>query len=221
MAAECFEPLKLNKLYEISLTYPYVIRKKSNHENVEFSTDVNGHVVCVLVHGIKKKENKVWRLSRIVAYQWLKNPNNWTHVVHLDGDKTNNEKSNLEWCESLEGDDIRGQPVPLYQYRTVSIRSLPYSAEAITAQGNTIEMVVDLPDHVISVSHYKERQLAPDMYYYDPKYKRLIVRVNKRGYMFQAVRSHHPKIKYGDKTNKTEDLSEMINSLSLLYSSNE
>lgn len=42
-----------------------------------------------------------WLLHRLVAYVWLDNPNNYTTVDHLDGNKANNSVENLEWV-SLE-----------------------------------------------------------------------------------------------------------------------
>ena len=38
------------------------------------------------------------RLHRIVAEAFIKNPNNYKEVNHIDENKANNKSSNLEWC---------------------------------------------------------------------------------------------------------------------------
>lgn len=43
-----------------------------------------------------------WLLHRLVAYVWLDNPNNYTTVDHLDGNKANNSVENLEWVSREE-----------------------------------------------------------------------------------------------------------------------
>lgn len=43
-------------------------------------------------------DQKVYLLHRIVAKAWVPNPNNYTDVNHIDGNKANNNADNLEWC---------------------------------------------------------------------------------------------------------------------------
>lgn len=41
-------------------------------------------------------------VHRIVAMAWLPNPNNFTDVNHIDGNKLNNNLDNLEWCSRAD-----------------------------------------------------------------------------------------------------------------------
>lgn len=43
---------------------------------------------------------KNFRVHRLVAQYFIPNPNNYTQVNHIDGNKNNNDVSNLEWCSN-------------------------------------------------------------------------------------------------------------------------
>lgn len=59
--------------------------------------------VCIWVGG---KAKRVF-VHRLVALAWVPNPNpgELTQVNHIDEVKTNNHKSNLEWCDSKQNNN--------------------------------------------------------------------------------------------------------------------
>ena len=59
------------------------------------SPDTDGYPQVVLCDAPRRKTCKVHRL---VCLTFLPNPNKYPVVNHIDGDKTNNNVNNLEWC---------------------------------------------------------------------------------------------------------------------------
>ena len=62
---------------------------------LKFKPKKNGYFVVTLRH---KNIIKYKTIHRIVAETFLPNPNNYPVVNHIDGNKINNNVSNLEWC---------------------------------------------------------------------------------------------------------------------------
>lgn len=71
-----------------------------NHTNKERilkpGKDAKGYLYVILYKDSKRKKYKIHRL---VAMAFLPNTDNLIEINHKDEDKTNNNVSNLEWCE--------------------------------------------------------------------------------------------------------------------------
>ena len=50
----------------------------------------------------KNGKSKTYSVHRLVAITFIKNPNEFPAVNHIDGNKENNHVSNLEWCTNHE-----------------------------------------------------------------------------------------------------------------------
>lgn len=75
-------------------------RDYSNKEHLLNPTD-NGN--GYLIVGLKKRATrKNYYVHRLVAEAFIKNPNNYPVVNHIDRDKRNNNAENLEWCTQQE-----------------------------------------------------------------------------------------------------------------------
>lgn len=64
---------------------------------LKLAEDKKGYIRCAL-----SKHNKLitYKVHRLVAFAFCKNPNNYPQVNHLDGNKKNNMADNLEWCNN-------------------------------------------------------------------------------------------------------------------------
>lgn len=92
--------------YKIS-NYGEVIslpRFKNNHSKLQevpmkkitpYINNKNGYVYVYLCNDGKYKNI---RLHKLVADNFIDNPNNYNQVNHIDGNKQNNRADNLEWC---------------------------------------------------------------------------------------------------------------------------
>lgn len=75
-------------------TYPYKGRI--------LRTNLNKQVIYPQVRLWKDNKGTWFYIHRLVAQAFIPNPNNLPEVNHIDGNKTNNHVSNLEWVTSSE-----------------------------------------------------------------------------------------------------------------------
>jgi hypothetical protein len=91
-----WEQLREHPNYDISTTYPFQIRKRSNNRIISITFDrINGY-------------NKVrlgphnYRYHRIIAQQFILNPDNLPQIDHINRIKTDNHLENLRWVSNID-----------------------------------------------------------------------------------------------------------------------
>lgn len=81
--------------YEISNTG--LIRNKKT-KKIRKQAERKGYMTISLSNSKYRTETKTFRVHRLVAETFLENPNNYEIINHKDGNKSNNDVNNLEWC---------------------------------------------------------------------------------------------------------------------------
>ena len=61
---------------------------------------INGGYLAISLH--KNKEQKSYKISRLIAKTFIPNPNNKPEVNHINSIRTDDRVSNLEWCTRSE-----------------------------------------------------------------------------------------------------------------------
>ena len=88
---EEWEELKADKDYLICKTYPHQIKRKKTNKIIKECISNNGYYQCCF-------NGKHYLKHRLIALQWIPNPDNLPEVDHKNIIKTDNHISNLCWC---------------------------------------------------------------------------------------------------------------------------
>lgn len=167
-----WEVCKLDENYEINTEYPYEIRRRSNKRIVsEWKNEYD--FSCCSLSSIEYYKH------RIIAYQWIDNPDNCDFVEHINGNRSDNRIENLRY---------KGPPSDNSNNMTVIHNDSDYYRVGY----NYIDYE-DLPDNLITVNKYND--FVFDWYYYSAETNRfyldtgincreLIIRFNKSGNAF-------------------------------------
>lgn len=68
-----------------------------NGKPIKLSTNRGGYLFFNIYNSFTKK-NTIVLVHKFIAKLFIPNPNNLPAINHIDGDKKNNNVSNLEWC---------------------------------------------------------------------------------------------------------------------------
>ena len=73
-----------------------VLRGRNVGDEKKLNVCGNGYLYVGMCYGGKQH---LYRVHRLVAMEFVPNPNGYGEVNHIDGNKLNNAVSNLEWCD--------------------------------------------------------------------------------------------------------------------------
>ena len=161
--------------YEILNAYPFTIRKKANHHILKESTTNDGYLTVRL-------DDKHYRKHRLIALQFLPNPDNLPFIDHIDRDRTNNHLDNLRWVTASDNSFNRTS------HKNITARYIDeISPEAL---------VVDYYDtrnerHYFDNYYYHEGTFYHDI---DINYKILNINTAKNGTRYVYMKSREGKL---------------------------
>ena len=177
-----FVDLIVDSDYEIGTTYPYVIRRKDNGFIPMETLNSTGYVQIAL-------NCKKYCKHRLVAQQFIPNPDNLPQVDHINHDRTDYHIDNLRWVSGSTN-----------TFNKSSSKGIEY------------EFIDDIPTDAIAIDYYDtrtERRLFNDKQYYyydndgndifysritDNLYKVMHINVQKNGSRFVALRDIDHKL---------------------------
>jgi hypothetical protein len=150
--------------YEINTEYPYNIRRKGSDKIINEHVLKAGYVQCSL-------NSKIYYKHRIIALQFIPNPDNLEEIDHRDHDRTNNHIENLIWSNRSKNNRNRsGQK----GYKYVFLDELPTSAEPLSKYNNhdLTDIFIDRENKKLYLFNTeKYREIMPIKYSSGLRYK--------------------------------------------------
>ena len=152
--------------YEIATKYPYQIRNKKNNRILSECARDDGYIVVSL--------NRVQYLKhRLIAIQFIDNPDSYPCVDHINHNKADNRIKNLRWTSQQENCKNKKS------YKDREYNYFEYD------ELNNEDMIVV---NEYNKYEFKDYYYNPDTdkFYYDTKenYKELHINHNKNGVIF-------------------------------------
>ena len=175
-----FEVLRENADYEISTDFPYVIRKRANGHIVKEHIENNGYVRLNLLEKVNGRTviHRYYK-HRLIAKQFIENPNDYDYVDHINRNKLDYRVENLRWCSASDNSKNR-----------TSTHNVEY--DFFDDIDDEAVVVTDYGRHRFENYHYVPEE--DSFYFYNGvKYRRLHVNEMKNGYLFVYMMSTENK----------------------------
>ena len=175
-----FVTLIENADYEIFTGYPHVIRKRANGRIVSEFINNNGYIRLALSEQVNGKtvQRKYYK-HKLIAKQFIENPNDFECVDHINRNRLDNSIENLRWCSASDN-----------------------SKNKSSHKGVDYEFFDEIDEDAVVVNDYGRHRF--ENYYYVPeedsfyfyngvKYRRLHINEMKNGYLYVILMSTENK----------------------------
>ena len=143
-----WEEVKNHPLYMISKEYPHVIKKRTEMFPSKVTRNNSGYQTVSI-------DGQSYCLHRIIAEQWLPNPDNLKEVNHKNHIRNDNRLENLEWISKSDNRKDR-----------------------IKYQKQKVEFIDELPDSAVELVQYGGFEY--DRYWFDYEMQRVVIHSRNR-----------------------------------------
>ena len=161
-----FETLTLNNDFEIYSQPPHEIRNKETKEILKTYISDYGHelinipssniVSSNIVSSNSNYNFTTYAMARVVAIQWIPNPNNFKHITFIDGNRSHAFISNISWSEQSDSwDKLNEQPNYYIRYNpTIDAMEIKHN--------NSIILPSITPDNLLYIRSTNNHKLFID-----------------------------------------------------------
>jgi hypothetical protein len=169
-----FVPLKNHEGWEMLNIEPYTVRRVKDKFTPKESTMGSGYIQLAL-------NRETCYKHRLIAEQFIPNPNNYHVVDHIDGNKKNNKISNLRWVNRSQNNRSVGEHNKQFEN----------------------EIVEEIDDESTKVLEYGKHRFEDVIYYFHEntffrfngiKYEKLHLSEKKDGQKYVYVRDENEKV---------------------------